>query len=354
MADSNRFKVKVIDRRDHVAGNAYDEICAETGTRYHRYGPHIFHTNSQQIVDYLSRFTEWIPYQHKVMASVAGFGQVPVPINLSTLNRIYGLSLSCRAEMEAFLGEIRVVNAAPKNAREYLESMYGIELTELFFARYTRKMWALELDKMPVSVVARIPVRYDDSPYYFNDQYQMMPKNGYTALFDRMLDHPDIEVVLGQNFHKSMESGYEHCFNSMSIDEYFDFCYGDLPYRSIKFEHTTVQPFIFDVPTVNFTDEEPYTRVTNWNLYPGAGGGYKSIFTYEIPCDYRQNNKERYYPVKTVDGEPQRVYKQYRELASKLENLTFIGRCGQYIYYDMHQVVANSLSLANSFLWSLK
>lgn len=350
LADSNRFHVTVIDRRSHVAGNACDEVCAQTGIRYHKYGPHIFHTNNKGIVDYLSRFTQWTPYKHKVMANVSNLGQVPIPLNLTSINKIYGLTLSGKEDMEAFLDRIRIHNSSPGNALEYLESVYGAELTELFFARYTKKMWDLDLTQMPVSVVARIPVRYDDNPYYFNDKYQLMPTNGYSEMFDRLLDHKNIEVSLGVVFNKAMEAEFLHCFNSMPIDEYFDYVFGELPYRSVVFEHVVKKPFEFEVPTVNFTDQSKYTRVTSWELYPGAGKGLVPKITYEIPCDYMQNNLERYYPVKTIDGEPQRKYEKYRDLAKKLKHVSFIGRCGQYIYYDMHQVVANSLSIANDFL----
>lgn len=349
LADTGDYQITVIDKRNHIGGNAYDEVCPNTGTRYHKYGPHIFHTNSLEIVNYLSRFTEWIPYQHKVMADISGIGRVPMPINLTTLNRIYNLSLGSKQDVVTFLERIREPHSSPGNAREHLESIYGKELTELFFARYTRKMWDLELEQMPVSVVARIPVRFDDSDSYFTDEYQFMPKDGYSNLFSRMLDHTDIKVELGVEFEKTMESNFDYCFNSMPIDQYFEFCFGDLPYRSIRFSHQMHAPFSFEVPTINFTHEEPVTRVTNWAMYPGTLDGESKI-TYETPCSYTDNNFERYYPVKTIDGKPQAIYQQYRLLASKLPRMSFIGRCGQYIYYDMHQVVANSRSIVKSFL----
>jgi UDP-galactopyranose mutase len=168
-----------------------------------------------------------------------------------------------------------------------------------------------------------------------------------------MLDHPDIEVRLETAYKKAMESDYHHIFNSMPIDEYFDNCFGPLPYRSIKFDHRFNEPFDFDVPTVNFTDQGPYTRKTSWALYPGCGGVPGGHVTYETPCSYEENDMERYYPIKTVDGWPQRRYKQYEALAKANEQMTFIGRCGQYVYYDMHQVVANSLKIVRDFLWAL-
>lgn len=350
LADTHRCKITLIDKRDHIAGNAYDPVHPHTGHRYHKYGPHIFHTNSGDIVDYLSRFTRWLPYQHKVQAILPGGQPAPMPINRTTLNAHYGVELADEQAMKDFLDGVRVPNDNPGNALEYLQSIYGVELAELFFGRYTRKMWGLEMADMPVSVVARLPVRYGNETNYFNDEFQQMPADGYLALFERMLDHPDITVQLETGFSRDMEQGFSHVFNSMPIDEYFENEFGPLPYRSIKFEHRFDEPFEYTVPTVNFTDTGHHTRKTAWPLYPGCGGVAGDHVTYEVPCSYEDNNLERYYPIKTIDGWPQRRYKQYEELARNKKNMTFIGRCGQYIYYDMHQVVANSLSIAKKYI----
>lgn len=350
LADSNRFHVTIIDQRNHIGGNAYDPVCSETGNRFHLYGPHIFHTNSPDIVGYLSRYTKWVAYRHSVKALVDSVGQVPLPINLETLRKLYNVNLEGEADARKFLDDLRTPVQNPGNAEEYLHNLFGVELTELFFSVYTKKMWGLELDKLPVSVVARLPIRYDENPNYFNDKFQQMPADGYHALFENLLDHENIEVFLNTPFSPDLEQGYHHCFNCMAIDEYFEYRFGDLPYRSIKFEHASEMPFEFEVPTVNFTDKGKYTRITNWKLYPGAGGGTKDKVTREIPCSYEVNNRERFYPLKSVDGAPQKAYKKYAELAAELERVTFIGRCGQYIYYDMHQVVANSLQVASKFL----
>lgn len=350
LADSGDYSVTIIDQRDHVAGNAYDPVHPKTGSRYHKYGPHIFHTNSKQVVDYLSRFTEWLPYRHRVCAILPGGQSAPMPINRETVNAQYGLTLESEEDVRSFLEGVRVDIPSPQNAEEYLHSLYGPELTELYFSRYTRKMWSLDLSELPISVVARLRVPYGNDPYYFDDKYQIMPAQGYVSLIESMLDHADIKVELGTSFDRRLEDGYEHVFNSMPIDEYYDNCFGPLPYRSIIFEHHFDQPFDFDVPTVNFTDTGQYTRKTSWALYPGCGGKPGEHVTYETPCSYEDNDLERYYPIKTVDGWPQKRFKQYEELARGNEKVTFIGRCGQYMYYDMHQVVANSLSIVRSFL----
>jgi UDP-galactopyranose mutase len=352
LAESGQYNVHVIDQRNHIAGNAYDPIDKELNLRVHQYGPHIFHTNDQRIFDYLSRFTRWIPYEHKVEALVDKIGFVPLPINRTTLNKIYRCQLKNDGDVKDFLNSIKCHHAAPANAQEMSENIYGTELTKLFFGRYTKKMWAMELSELPAVVLARLPVRYDDNRNYFNDKIQAMPEQGYVTLFESLLDHPDISITLSCTFEKSMEKDYCHVFNSMPIDVYFDEKYGALPYRSIRFVHERVGRHNQPVPTINFTDDGSYTRQTDWRLYPGCDLGDRKeiLLTKEIPCSYEDNNFERYYPVKTVEGLPQKIYKHYRNEAEKLTHITFIGRCGQYIYYDMHQVVANSLKIAKDYL----
>ncbi|MDP2178141.1 UDP-galactopyranose mutase [Methylicorpusculum sp.] len=351
LADSGRFKIHIIDKRDHIAGNAFDPVDDQLKLRIHRYGPHIFHTNDQRIFDYLSRFTQWLPYIHQVQALVEGTGYVPLPINRSTLNKIYNKSLTDEADVKAFLETLRCHHKHPANAREMAENIYGVELTELFFARYTLKMWGMSLSDLASEVLARLPVRYDDNVNYFDDKIQVMPAHGYLGLFETMLDHPDISITLACQFDKAMEKDYEHVFNSMPIDAYFNEQFGALPYRSIQFVHEQIEQHHQPVPTINFTNQGIYTRQTDWRLYPGCDlGANQAFLTKEIPCSYEENNFERYYPVKTVDGAPQRLYRRYCEEARKLAHMTFIGRCGQYIYYDMHQVVANSLKMAKEYL----
>ncbi len=348
--DAGGYSVTVIDQRCHVAGNAFDPVEPRSGIRYHKYGPHIFHTNSRKIVEYLSRFTEWLPYRHRVQAVLSNGRGVPIPISLDTINAYYGHNLQNRDDLFTFLTRIREPIDSPANAEEYLLSLYGKELTEVFFARYTRKMWGIELADLPISVVARLPVRYGRNANYFDDKYQLMPAAGYLTLFEKMLDQERIKVHLNLPFDRSMEGDFDHVFNSMPIDDYFENVFGPLPYRSIKFEHRFDEEFPFAVPTVNFTDEGKYTRMTSWALYPGCQGNPGDHVTYEIPCSYEDNNLERYYPTKTADGWPQRRYKQYLTLASRKRNMTFIGRCGQYQYYEMDQAVANSLMISRKFV----
>lgn len=354
LAESGKCVVDVIDQRKHVGGNCYDPRDPMSGVRIHLYGPHIFHTDDIGIVDYLSRFTRWIPYRHRVNALVNGIGLVPLPININTINRIYGLNLVDEIAMRLFLDRIRVHHDSIITARHVAENVFGVELTELFFGRYTRKMWGLTLDDLPAAVLQRLPIRFTHEDGYFNDQFQAMPYDGYETIFLRMLNHKHITTNLGIPFTRDMESDYCHVFNSMPIDEYFDSIHGELPYRSIIFEHgDSFSVEGQNTPTVNYTDEGPYTRVTRWDLYPGCGriDGIPSMLSMrEKPCSFEENRKERYYPVKTVDGAPQLIYAKYEQMASCLDSMTFIGRCGQYRYYDMHQVIANSRMIAARFL----
>lgn len=351
LAESGQYAITIIDRRDHIGGNTYDPVCPRTGQRYHQYGPHIFHTNNLEVLEFASRFTDWTPYKHKVKAYVEGIGQVPMPINLDTLNTFYSKKLKSEDDVKKFLSSVREPVENPRNALEYLRNVYGAELTELFFSRYTKKMWNLDLEEISSAVVKRVGVHYDSNPYYFDDKYQVMPKHGYLPLFENMLEHPLIEVQVSQAFDQRMENDFHHVFNSMPIDEYFNYEFGELPYRSIIFDDSVKLAFEPEVAVVNFTDSNKFTRVTNWELFPGLGGGNLSKLTHETPCSYKENALERYYPLNTVDKTPQKTYRKYKEFAKKSsDKITFIGRCGQYIYYNMDQVIANSLAISSKFL----
>jgi len=314
LAEHN-YKVWVIDSRDHIAGNAYDYVN-EHGIRVHKYGPHLFHTNNKEVFQYLSRFTEWVDYKHKVKAQLDDGRYVTLPVNRET---------------KEIVGEENVLDT--------------------FFRPYTKKMWGVELDELNPDIINRVPIRDDDNEYYFpNDEYQAMPKDGYTAMVERILAHENITVKLSTNYDKSLNLLFDHVFNSMPIDQYFDFKYGELPYRSIKFEtvHLPV-PKALPTATVNFTHDGPKTRVTEWKNIPCHGDNkYITTLTFEEPCDYKDNNMERYYPIKDRDGKNRELYEKYK--SEQPENMTFIGRCGLYAYLDMHQAVNSALATVRKFL----
>lgn len=307
--------ITVIDKRDHVAGNAYD-YTNEHGIRIHKYGPHLFHTNNERVFDFLGRFTEWVPYRHQVKAQLDDGRYVTLPVNRET---------------KEIVGEENVL--------------------DIFFRPYTRKMWGKELEELDPSIIKRVPIRDDDNEDYFpNDNYQALPLMGYTSLIKKMLEHDNIDVNLNTPFDKVWLNYSDYCFNSMPIDEFFDFYHGELPYRSIKF-HNVNLPMAKVLPsgTVNFTHDGPYTRVTEWKNLPchGFNSQYTTL-TYEEPCDYIDNDMERYYPVKDVDGKNRETYEKYKEMIGS--SMTFIGRCGQYVYVDMHQAVNSSMQVAEKFI----
>lgn len=307
--------VTVIDKRGHIAGNAFD-FENDYGIRVHKYGPHLFHTNNETVFDYLSKFTTWIPYEHKVKAMLADGRYVTLPVNKET------------AEI---VGKENIV--------------------DIFIRPYTKKMWGMSIEELDPEILQRVPVRDDLNDKYFpNDQFQFMPENGYTELIRKMLHHENISVLLGKPFSKKLEDEFDHIFNSMPIDEYYDFCYGELPYRSIKFHTVDLPaPKLLPTTTVNFTHNGPYTRVTEWKNIPGHGtNDQMTTLTYEEPCDYLDNNKERYYPVKDASGKNREIYKKYEGILN--EKTTFIGRCGLYAYLDMHMAVSAAYSIAKHFL----
>jgi UDP-galactopyranose mutase len=308
------YLIDLIDKKDHIAGNAYD-YTNEFGIRIHQYGPHLFHTSNDKVVAFLSRFTEWVPYKHKVKAMLSDGRLVTLPVNQETA---------------AIVGAENVL--------------------DIFFRPYSKKMWNLELEAIDKDTLNRVPIRSDDNEYYFpNDTFQAMPKNGYTSLIGNMIDHPNINLRLNRAYSKEMETEYDHIFNAMPIDEYFEFKLGNLPYRSIIFHTYTLPiPTVFPVATVNFTHHEKFTRVTEWKNIPGHGinGAYTTL-TVEEPCDYKDNNFERYYPVKDIHNVNRTLYQAYQKMVP--DKVTFIGRCGLYAYLDMHQAVNSAMAVASNF-----
>ena len=336
-ADAGK-RVLVIDRRPHIAGNAYDHLD-EAGILIHQYGPHIFHTNSSEIVDYLSRFTEWRPYEHRVLAVVDG-KQVPVPINRTTLNVLYDLDLKTEEEAEAYLESLAEPVAQVRTSEDVVVSKIGRKLYETFFRGYTRKQWGMDPSELDKSVTSRIPTRTDTDDRYFTDTFQAMPAEGYTAMFKRMLDHPGITLRLGVNYRDIRDKvSFDHLVFTGPIDEYFGHCYGKLPYRSLEFRHESLDQEQFQkVATVNYPSEDvPFTRITEFKHLTGQQSPRTSI-TYEYP----RSEGDPYYPVPRAEN--QALYKRYEALAMGLANVTFVGRLATYRYYNMDQVVGQALA----------
>ena len=312
-------QVTLIDERDHIGGNAYD-YTNEHGIRIHKYGPHIFHTSNEKVYNWVTQFGEWVEYKHKVKAQLSNGEYVTLPVNKIT---------------KEIVGEENIL--------------------DIFYRPYTKKMWDKEIEELDPNILKRVAVRDDDNEYYFpKDIYQIMPKDGYTKVFEKILDHQNIVIKLNTPFHKDMEPDYQHVFNSMPIDVYYDYRFGELPYRSLKF-HNVNLPMVRALPAsvVNFTNNSPYTRIAEWKNFPEHGSNDKwTTLTYEEPCDYIDNDYQRYYPVKDIDGINQTIYKTYKEIENT--KVTFIGRCGMYVYIDMHQAVMSSLATVKRFKETMK
>jgi len=340
LASQHGARVLLIDRRPHVGGNAYDEKD-EAGILYHKYGPHIFHTNSDMVVDYLSQFTKWRPYEHRVRACVRG-QLVPIPINRTTLNRLFGLELKTDEEAAQYLASRAEPVEEIRTSEDVVINAVGRELYELFFQGYTRKQWGLDPSELDKQVTSRIPTRTNTDDRYFTDTFQAMPRDGYTAMFERMLDHPLIEKSLGTDFRDLKDRAFEladHIVYTGPIDEYFDYRFGKLPYRSLQFDHRTLdQEWFQEVAVVNYPDPSvPYTRISEYKHLTGQEHPRTSI-TYEYPSA----EGDPYYPIPRAEN--QALYKRYEALADATENVTFVGRLATYRYYNMDQIVGQALA----------
>jgi UDP-galactopyranose mutase len=314
LADAGSKSV-IIDKRSHIGGNAFDYIDKH-GIRIHKYGPHIFHTNSKVVFEWLSRFTEWIPYKHKVKAQLGNGRYVTLPINKET---------------SEIVGKENIIST--------------------FIRPYSEKMWGIKLEELDPNILNRVPMRDDLNEFYFpNDQFQFMPKEGYSQIFKNILDHPNITVKLNTEYSRTMENSFDHIFCSMPIDEYYDYIFGPLPYRSIKFTNVHFPTsLILPNAVVNFTHNGPETRVTEWKHFPEHGvNNQMTTLTYETPCDYTENKLERYYPVKDNLGNNKRLYYKYKKI--KNEKVSFIGRLGQYAYLDMDQCINSALQISKIFI----
>jgi UDP-galactopyranose mutase len=336
LASQRNERVLLIDRRPHIGGNAYDRYDAN-GILIHQYGPHIFHTNSKPVLEYLSQFTEWRLYEHRVLAQVDG-QLVPIPINLNTINRLYGLSLTS-VEMEGWLAARAEPIEKIQTAEDVVVATIGRELYEKFFRGYTRKQWGLDPSQLDKSVTGRIPTRTTTDDRYFNDAYQFMPAAGYTRMFERMVNHPNIELMLGVDYRDIRHSvQHRRLIFTGPIDEYFDYRFGKLPYRSLSFRHASLdvewhQP----VAVVNYPQTEEYTRVTEYKHLTGQRHRRTTI-TYEVPS----TSGDPFYPVPRPQNAE--LYKRYERLADKATDVWFVGRLATYRYYNMDQVVAQALS----------
>ncbi len=336
LASQRGEKVLVVDRRDHIGGNAYDRYN-DDGLLIHEYGPHIFHTNSAAIFDHLSQFTEWRPYEHRVLGCVDD-QLVPIPINLDTVNKLYGLDLTSEELPAWFAARAEKVDPI-RTSEDVVVSVVGRELYEKFFQGYTRKQWGMDPSELDKSVTARVPTRTNRDDRYFTDEFQAMPKHGYTRMFARMLDHPNISVMTQTDFRDIQnEVSFKRLIYTGPIDEYFDFRFGKLPYRSLRFRHETHDvETMLPTGTVNYPQTEAYTRVSEYKYMTGQVHP-KTAITYEFPSA----EGDPYYPIPRPENAE--LYKKYEKLALATPNVWFVGRLATYKYYNMDQVTGQALA----------
>lgn len=332
-------KILIIDTRSHIAGNAYDHYN-DDGILVHKYGPHIFHTNSREVFEYLSQFTDWRTYEHHVLASVDG-QQVPIPINLDTINTLYGLNLTS-FELEDFFKSVAEPKEYIRTSEDVVVSKVGRELYEKFFRNYTRKQWDIDPSELDKSVTARVPTRTNRDGRYFTDTYQAMPLHGYTRMFEKMLSHPNIKIMLNTDYREIAEIiPYREMIYTGPVDLFFDYRYGKLPYRSLEFKHETLnKPWHQPVAVVNYPNQQLYTRVTEFKYLTGQEHPKTSV-VYEYP----RAEGDPYYPVPR--SENAELYKKYKDLADATPGVHFVGRLATYKYYNMDQVVAQALTVYN-------
>jgi UDP-galactopyranose mutase len=337
LATQSKKKVLLIEKRNHIGGNAYD-FYNQDGILIHKYGPHIFHTNSEDIFDYLSKFTQWRHYEHKVLASVEN-QLLPIPINLDTVNKLYGHNFTSE-ELAAYFEKVGEKIETIRTSEDVVVSQIGRDLYEKFFRGYTLKQWGCDPSELDKMVTSRIPTRTNHDDRYFTDTFQYMPLQGYTRMFENMLDHPNIHIMLNTDFAEVKDYfDYRKIIYTGPVDEYFDYCYGKLPYRSLRFEHSTVDtPMFQKVAVVNYPMTEKFTRITEYKHLTGQQHSKTSI-THEYPCW----DGDPYYPVPKPENAL--LYQQYKELAELLPNVHFVGRLGTYRYYNMDQVVGQALTL---------
>lgn len=342
LADAGR-RVLLIDKRAHIGGNAYDTLDVHN-VLIHPYGPHIFHTNAKRILEWLSRFTTWRFYEHRVLASVDN-KLLPIPINRTTLNSLYGKSFD-EADAAAWLEHVREPRSPIRTSEDVVLNSVGRDLCEKFFRGYTRKQWGLDLSELSAGVAARIPTRTNDDDRYFTDTYQLMPADGYTAMFRKILDHPHIELRLSTDYMEIRDSIVPiHTIYTGPIDAFYDYCFGHLPYRSLRFAHEHLEEIsqLQAVGTVNYPNEHEYTRITEFKHLTGQLCEGTSIVR-----EYPQKDGDPYYPIPRQENED--LFRRYAALATNRNDLTLVGRLAQYRYYNMDQVVGAALTAVKTYL----
>ncbi len=347
----NGIKVTVVDARKHVAGNCYSEVDMKTGVTVHTYGPHIFHTDNEEVWSYLNKFTEMMPYVNRVKATVAG-KVFSLPINLHTINQFFGLTLSPDEAKKYIEGKGESNITDPQSFEEQALRFVGRELYEAFFKGYTIKQWGLTPADLPASILKRLPVRFNYDDNYFNHKYQGMPKNGYTEIVENLLAHENIETKLETFFEKNTAEAYDHVFYSGPLDAYYGHIYGRLGYRTLDFEKFYYQGDYQGCAVMNYCEKDvPFTRITEHKYFAPWEKHAESVCYKEFSRSCGEDDIP-YYPIRQV-GEMEMLDK-YVQLAEKEERVTFIGRLGTYRYLDMDVTIAEALNISRLYLNNIK
>mgnify|MGYP001819573695 CR=1 FL=1 len=340
-------EVDIVDARSHVAGNCHTERDAETGVMLHKYGPHIFHTDNERVWDYLNQFTEFMPYTNRVKTTSQG-KVYSLPINLLTINQFFGTAMSPSEARDFIESQADLSIEDPQTFEEQALRFVGRDLYEAFFKGYTQKQWGCSPTQLPASILKRLPVRFNYNDNYFFHKYQGMPRDGYTAIVEKILDHPDIILSLNTTFRREQASTYEHVFYSGPIDGYFDYELGRLGYRTLDFREIRAQGDYQGCAVMNYGDESvPYTRIAEhkyfspWEEHEGT----VCFAEYSRACE---DGDIPYYPIRLT--EEQELLRRYVALAKQQESVTFVGRLGTYRYLDMDVTIKEALEAADQFL----
>jgi UDP-galactopyranose mutase len=339
-------KVLILEKRNHIGGNCYDFID-ENGILVSKYGAHLFHTNDEEVWKYINRFSSWYPWEHTVVARVDN-QTVPIPVNIKTVNILFGTNITTEEEMRFWLEENRTPFANPRNGEEAVLDRVGAVLYDKMFKYYTKKQWDKYPSELDASVLNRIPVRYNHDDRYFTDKYQALPMGGYTQLFENMLSHSNIEIKLETDYfdNRSEYSHFEKLFYTGPVDRFFDFKHSlseKLEYRSINFVSETIDaPYFQENSVVNYPGiEVDFTRIIEYKHF----GNQKSAKT-TIVREFTVDEGEPYYPVPNPKN--QEIYLKYKFEAEQLTNIHFVGRLANYKYFNMDQAFKNALDLFKS------
>ena len=337
----------VFDKRSHIAGNCHSERDPQTNVMLHVYGPHIFHTDDKEVWDFVNQYSEFMPYTNRVKAIYKGNVYL-LPVNLHTINQFFNKTMrpdEARAFIESKADKSIV---EPKNFEEQAISMIGRELYEAFFKGYTRKQWGCEPTELPASILKRLPIRFNYNDNYFNHQYQGMPRDGYTDMVGKILDHELIEIRTDTEFSATESGAYQHVFWSGALDGYFNFSEGRLGYRTLDFEKFSAEGDYQGTAVINYCEENvPYTRITEHKHF-SPWESHEKTTCYREFSRFCTEDDIPYYPIRMV--KEKELLNRYLDKAMELSNTTFVGRLGTYRYLDMDVTIREAIDVANKFL----